>query len=96
MYSALAGACKESIGQGREKSNHENMEGKEERIMLIKETRSADMERDNKVTVIIDCKNSSDALEVHKAITAALQKENRRRNRDISYRVICSDTKERG
>jgi hypothetical protein len=93
LYSALAGACKESIGQGREKSNHENMEGKEERIMLIKETRSADMERDNKVTVIIDCKNSSDALEVHKAITAALQKENRRRNRDISYRVICSDTK---
>ena len=64
--------------------------------MLIKETRSADMERDNKVTVIIDCKNSSDALEVHKAITAALQKENRRRNRDISSRFICSDTKERG
>ena len=64
--------------------------------MLIKETRSADTERDNKVTVIIDCKNSSDALEVHKAITAALQKENRRRNRDISYRVICSDIKERG
>ncbi|MDR3779325.1 MAG: hypothetical protein Q3Y15_00010 [Candidatus Copromonas sp.] len=64
--------------------------------MLIKETRSADMERDNKVTVLIDSKNSSDALEVYKAIMAALQKENRRRNRDISYRVICSDTKERG
>ena len=61
--------------------------------MLIKETRSADMERDNKVTVLIDSKNSSDALEVYKAITAALQKENRRRNRDRSYRVICSDTK---
>ena len=45
--------------------------------MLIKETRSADMERDNKVTVLIDSKNSSDALEVYKAITAALQKENR-------------------
>ena len=60
--------------------------------MLIKETRSADMERDNKVTVLIDSKNSSDALEVYKAITAALQ-ENRHRNRDISYRVICSDTK---
>ena len=26
--------------------------------MLIKETRSADMERDNKVTVLIDSKNS--------------------------------------
>lgn len=61
--------------------------------MLIKETRSADMEWDNKVTVIIDCKNSSDALEVHKAITAAFRKENRRRNGNISYRVICSDTK---
>ena len=24
MYSALAGACKESIGQGRKKSNHES------------------------------------------------------------------------
>ena len=35
------------------------------------------MERDNKVTVLIDSKNSSDALEVYKAITAALQKENR-------------------
>ena len=33
--------------------------------MLIKETRSADMERDNKVTVLIDSKNSSDALEVY-------------------------------
>ena len=54
------------------------------------------MDRDNKVTVLIDSKNSSDALEVYKAITAALQKENRRRNRDISYRVICSDTKDRG
>ena len=61
--------------------------------MLIKETRSADMERDNKVTVLIDSKNSSDALEVYKAITAALQKKNRHRNRDISSRVICSDTK---
>ena len=29
LYSALAGACSESIGQGREKSNHENLEGKE-------------------------------------------------------------------
>ena len=43
--------------------------------MLIKETRSADMERDNKVTVLIDSKNSSDALEVYKAIMAALKRE---------------------
>ena len=33
LYSALAGACKESIGQGREKSNHENLERKESGIM---------------------------------------------------------------
>ena len=33
LYSALAGACSESIGQGREKSNHENLERKESGIM---------------------------------------------------------------
>ena len=33
LYSALAGACSESIGQGREKSTHENLERKESGIM---------------------------------------------------------------
>ena len=58
--------------------------------MLVKETRTADMERDNKVTVLIDSKNSAEALEVYKTIMETLRKENCRRNKDISYRVTCN------
>lgn len=56
---------------------------------MIKEIRSSNMERDNKITVVINSKNSEDALELYKAITTAIQKENRRRNHDISFNVLC-------
>lgn len=56
---------------------------------LIKEVRSVDMKRGNKVTVIINSKDPSDAKELYKSITTALRKENRRRNYDISFEVLC-------
>lgn len=56
---------------------------------MIKENRRADMERDNKITVIINSKDSEDAKELYKAITTAIRKENRRRNHDISFNVLC-------
>lgn len=47
------------------------------------------MERDNKITVVINSKNSEDALELYEAITTAIPKENRRRNHDSSFNVLC-------
>lgn len=47
------------------------------------------MERDNRITVIINSKNSEDAEKLYEAITAALRKENHRRNNDISFDILC-------
>lgn len=56
---------------------------------MIKEIRSSNMERDNRITVIINSKNSEDAEKLYEAITAALRKENHRRNNDISFDIVC-------
>ena len=56
---------------------------------MIKEIRSSNMERDNRITVIINSKNSEDAEKLYEVITAALRKENHRRNNDISFDVLC-------
>ena len=57
--------------------------------MMIKENRSADMERDNKITVIINSKNAEDAKELYTGIMTMLRKERRRRNKSISFNVLC-------
>lgn len=56
---------------------------------MIKEIRNSNMERDNRITVIINSKNSEDAEKLYEAITMALRKENRHRNNDISFDVLC-------
>ena len=56
---------------------------------MIKEIRSSNMERDNRITVIINSKNSEDAEKLYEAITTALRKENFCRNNDISFEVLC-------
>ena len=56
---------------------------------MIKEIRSSNMERDNRIAVIINSKNSEDAEKLYEVITAALRKENHRRNNDISFDVLC-------
>ena len=47
------------------------------------------MERDNRITVIVNSKNSEDAEKLYEAITTALRKENCRRSNDISFDVLC-------
>lgn len=56
---------------------------------MIKEIRSSNMERDNRVTVIINSKSSEDAEKLYEAITTVLRKENHRRNNDISFDILC-------
>lgn len=56
---------------------------------MIKEIRSSNMERDNKITVVINSEDSKEALELYEAITTAIRNENRRRNHDISFNVLC-------
>lgn len=59
---------------------------------FVKGARSTDMNRGNKVLVII---SSKDAKELFEKITAELRKENRRRGNDMSYEIFCEERSER-
>lgn len=56
---------------------------------MIKEIRSSNMDHDNKITVIINSKNAEEAEELYTEIMTMLRKERRRRNKSISFNVLC-------